>query len=329
MTVSSYQDYSKKIVFKKGFQLVKYLFFLILTCGLSATSLPPSVLVTIKPIHSLVIRLMEGRGIPDLLLDGSQSPHHVTLTPSQRQALQNSSLVVWIGPSFEMFLSPWMTRTTTSQKLTLLEQPGLQLLPQACNHTEKPSHHVMDGHIWMDPYNTIQLVRCITQKLIAVDPSGRSLYEANLKKLERDLKTWDQEIQETLRPCHQKIFAVTHQAYGYFVKRYGLQQPIAIFEHPEKGGTCPHDLYELAHFLRQHPGGCVFFEPQFRNLTTPLKDFVLKRGGRVAEMDPLGACESPGVNLYPRLLKRCAQALRDNLRPLLSSKEPTHAPPAP
>jgi zinc transport system substrate-binding protein len=43
---------------------------------------PPSVVVSIKPIHSLVVGVMQGVATPSLLVTGAGSPHTYSLKPS-------------------------------------------------------------------------------------------------------------------------------------------------------------------------------------------------------------------------------------------------------
>ena len=64
----------------------------------------PKVVVDIAPVHSLVAKVMQGVGEPDLLLEGSASPHGYSMRPSDARALQNSDLLVWVGPG----LTPWL-----------------------------------------------------------------------------------------------------------------------------------------------------------------------------------------------------------------------------
>jgi len=67
----------------------------------------PQVAVDIAPVHSLVARVMDGVGTPDLIIQPGASPHEYGLRPSEAAALQNSDLVFWIGPD----LTPWLTDT--------------------------------------------------------------------------------------------------------------------------------------------------------------------------------------------------------------------------
>jgi zinc transport system substrate-binding protein len=67
----------------------------------------PRVAVDIAPVHSLVARVMDGVGAPDLIIQSGASPHEYSLRPSEALALQEANLVFWIGPD----LTPWLTET--------------------------------------------------------------------------------------------------------------------------------------------------------------------------------------------------------------------------
>jgi ABC-type Zn2+ transport system substrate-binding protein/surface adhesin len=65
---------------------------------------PPTVVASFKPIHSLVAAIMEGVGMPSLLVKGAASPHTYALTPKDAAALQDAKLIFWIGDGMEHFL---------------------------------------------------------------------------------------------------------------------------------------------------------------------------------------------------------------------------------
>ena len=86
----------------------------LLTLSLTATLMggtafadAPRVAVDIAPVHSLVTRVMEGIGTPDLIIQAGASPHKYSLRPSEAAALQDANLVFWIGSG----LTPWLTDT--------------------------------------------------------------------------------------------------------------------------------------------------------------------------------------------------------------------------
>lgn len=89
----------------------------------------PSVAADITPVHSLVARVMEGVGVPNLIVQSGASPHGYSLRPSEAAALQEADLVFWVGED----LTPWMedavdTLATNASVTTLLEADGITLL---------------------------------------------------------------------------------------------------------------------------------------------------------------------------------------------------------
>ncbi len=64
----------------------------------------PRVAVDIAPVHSLVARVMEGVGVPELIVAPGASPHEYNLRPSEAAAVQDADVVFWIGPG----LTPWL-----------------------------------------------------------------------------------------------------------------------------------------------------------------------------------------------------------------------------
>ncbi len=97
--------------------------------GSAAVADVPNVAVDIAPVHSLVARVMDGVGSPDLIVQLGASPHGYSLRPSEAQALQDADLVFWLGED----LTPWMedaieTLAGDAAVTTLLEADGTMLL---------------------------------------------------------------------------------------------------------------------------------------------------------------------------------------------------------
>lgn len=121
----------------------------------------PRVAADIAPVHSLVARVMDGVGTPDLILPPGASPHEYTLRPSEASALQDADLVFWIGAG----LTPWMQDAIANLAgdatvTGLLEADGTQQLPfregalfEAHDHGDHEDHghddhddHADHGH---------------------------------------------------------------------------------------------------------------------------------------------------------------------------------------
>lgn len=88
------------------------------------------VVVSIKPIHSLVSGVMAGVGVPSLIVEGAGSPHTYALKPSQARALQDADVVFWVGAALETFLEkPLESLGANAGIEALMDIPGLKQLP--------------------------------------------------------------------------------------------------------------------------------------------------------------------------------------------------------
>lgn len=97
-----------------------------LTAVISTAQAEVNVVVSIKPVHALVMAMMDGVGTPDLIIEGTGSPHNYALKPSQAQLLQNADLVFWIGHDLERFLEkPIEGIATNATSIALMDSHGL------------------------------------------------------------------------------------------------------------------------------------------------------------------------------------------------------------
>ena len=97
---------------------------------MAARAEAPNVVVSIKPIHSLVSAIMQGVGEPRLIVEGAASPHTYSLRPSNAAALQDADVVFWVGHGLEAFLEkPLEALGGKATVVELDDAPGLERLP--------------------------------------------------------------------------------------------------------------------------------------------------------------------------------------------------------
>ncbi|ASY63304.1 Zinc ABC transporter, periplasmic-binding protein ZnuA [Sinorhizobium sojae CCBAU 05684] len=112
----------------------------------------PNVVVSIKPIHSLVASIMQGVGEPSLIVEGGASPHTYSMKPSNAAALQAADVVFWIGPGLEAFLDkPLDALGSGAKAVELSEAPGVEKLKLREGgafeaHDDAHEGHEEEGH---------------------------------------------------------------------------------------------------------------------------------------------------------------------------------------
>jgi zinc transport system substrate-binding protein len=284
----------------------------------------PAVVVSVKPIHSLVAGVMEGVGTPQLLIEGAGSPHSYALRPSQARALDQADVVFWIGDGLEAFLArPLGALSSDATLVALGDAEGLRLLPtreggtreahgEDHEHEEEHDHDhgAVDMHLWLDPQNAAVMVGAIAAALGATDPGRAATYDANATKLRADLAGLDAELAATLAPVHDRPFVVFHDAYQYFEERYGLNAVGSITVDPQRAPGAGR-LREIRAELEEHAAACVFAEPQFRPAL--VETVVEGTGAGTGVLDPLGADLEAGPGQYAQLLRTLSASLVDCL----------------
>jgi zinc transport system substrate-binding protein len=287
----------------------------------AAAAEPPKVLVTIKPLHSLVAGVMAGVGTPRLLIQGAGSPHSYQMRPSDARALAAADLVFWAGEGLEAFLGrPLAALAVGARVVELAEVPGLNLLRpreggvwEADGHEgEEPAHgHARedgrDMHFWLDPGNATAMADAIAVALAETDAGNAARYRTNAEALKGRLATLDGELKASLAPIGDRPYIVFHDAYQYFERRYRLSPAGAITVSPEVAPGVAR-IAEIRQKIKRSGAACVFAEPQFEPKLARLA--VEGTGARVAELDPLGAQLTEGPELYFKLLRGLAGSLR-------------------
>lgn len=320
---------------------------LLLTPSLALAA--PQVVVSIKPIHSLVAAIMQGVGEPSLIVEGAASAHTYSLKPSNARALENADVVFWVGPGLEAFLEKPLDALAGKAKVVELEDaPGLVRLPfreggafeaheDEADHAvdEAPAHDDHDApadhaaeehageehehahehggfdmHLWLDPMNAKAMAKQIEETLVAADPTNAARYMANGVTLAQEIDTLDKDIATAVAPVADKPFVVFHDAYQYFENRYKIRIAGSITVSPE---TMPgaERVSEIHGKVKELQAACVFAEPQFE----PKLVSVVTEGtdAKAGTLDPEGGALEAGPALYPELMRDLAKSLTDCL----------------
>ena len=291
----------------------------------------PRVAVDIAPIHSLVAQVMEGIGMPDLIIQPGATPHEYSLRPSEAAALQSADLVFWIGPD----LTPWLeeaieTLAPAADLTTLMDIDGtvqLEFREDAVfeahdhsdhaddddhdDHDDHGDHAGHDPHAWLSPKNAMTWLEVIAGRLSAVDPVNSDAYVANAASGRAVIEALMDEVDATLDPVRGRAFIVFHDAYQYFETDFDISASGAI-SISDASDPSPARIAEIRGQIAEQGVDCVLAEPQFN----PGLAATVLRGSdaQMGIVDPLGADLELGAELYPQLIRNLSNALAECLR---------------
>ena len=254
-----------------------------------AASSDGPIVVTIKPLYSLVAKLTEGIEEPVLLMKQMPSPHHYSMRPSERRLLSDARVIVWIGPPMEASLSRIINQQD-ALVITAMQASGVKKLERRTKHghrhqTDHAHRDEMttDPHIWLSVRNTIAISNHITQQLVASDPENTTRYQANLVQLTDRIEQLSRKIDADLLN-NRRPFITYHDAYQYFEDEHQLNHVDSVSFDEEAGISLKH-LHHIKDSIEKNDVRCLLYQ-------SPKPDIVdtLTKKSQLAAfaLDPLG-----------------------------------------
>jgi len=166
----------------------------------------PQVATSFYPLQYLAQRISGPHlGVVNLTQPGKE-PHDVELTVQQTAELVDADVVVY--------------------------EKGFQPSVDDAVDQSNPKHAVdvsgvvhLDGsdpHFWLDPVRYSAAAAAVEKEIAAADPAHRTDYAANLASLKHDLAALDASYRTGLASCRIHTIVVSHDAFGYLGRRYGL-----------------------------------------------------------------------------------------------------------
>lgn len=126
------------------------------------------------------------------------------------------------------------------------------------NAEDIADHHV-DPHTWVSPKSAMIMAENIKNSLVEVDPAHKEGYEQRYEELRTKLETLDQHFTDELSNVPNKEIVVSHQAFGYLARDYGLTQHAIMGLSPDAEPT-GQDIVNLAKLVKDEGIKYIFFE---------------------------------------------------------------------
>ncbi|MCG8325473.1 MAG: zinc ABC transporter substrate-binding protein [Thiotrichales bacterium] len=237
-----------------------------------------SIFVTIPPQKYLVERIAEDNVSVTALNGVTDKPESYEPSPGQMQALLKGDVYIPIGLASEHKWTSVLRKQSPDMTIVDCCQQFMTL-GEADHHHD---HQHQDPHIWTDPILTLQIGEVIRDTLIQKDPARSDLYRENFQKLAAELTMLDESIARVFNGKQKKSFIVSHPAWSYFAKRYGLEQIVLEHEGREIG---PRTMSEKIIQAREQAINTVFIQRQHNSLTA--RRLAEEIDARIVMLNPL------------------------------------------
>jgi zinc/manganese transport system substrate-binding protein len=233
-----------------------------------------------------MVRQVGGDRVEVVTLVGPDGDAHVfSPTPADAKMLAGADIFFVNGLGFE----GWMERLEKSsgfkgktvvasegvKPLTMSEEEGHHHGDEADSeeehqhehedHAKGEDHHdgeeVTDPHAWQDLANGKLYIANIRDGLIAADPEGKAVYEANAAKYLAAIAKEEEAVRAALAalPEARRKIITSHDAFGYFGAAYGLEiiAPEGVSTESEASAQ---DVAKIIRQIRQEKIPAVFLE---------------------------------------------------------------------
>jgi len=187
----------------------------------------------------------------DCLLGPGDDPHHFRLTPSQSQAVAQSSLLLVNGGGLTPALERLPNRVAIVDRLP--PDPG--------------ERDRQDPHLWHDPAQAALMVREVAAQLAVLAPQSRGEIEARsaaLQSLLADLDRWNRRQLATIplgADGQRPPVAMAHRALSYYSGAYGLQEMPLVDQDSTSSSLRPAQFAAVVSQLGQRRVPALFREP--------------------------------------------------------------------
>lgn len=177
-----------------------------------------------------VVRVIGGEAIAlDVLLPVGAEPHGYQPSPQDLAELSQADLVFVNGLGLEEALMPTLASAVANEKIVAVSE-GVEAIELAGGENEEGHEHGLDPHAWTDPNNVMVWTDNIARALSAADPAQKDGYESRAAAYRQQLTALDVWIRQQVAqiPDSKRKLVTDHAVFGYFARRYGLEQVGAV-----------------------------------------------------------------------------------------------------
>lgn len=163
-----------------------------------------------------------------------------------------------------------------------------------------------DPHIWLDPQRVIEITNRIESVLSEKDSTNADYYRRNADAFIAQLTELDKTYSETLSPYGGKSIVVSHEAYSYLCKRYGIEQ-VAVEGVIPQSEPSPEQMKNIINYINENDIKYIFFE----ELLSPkvVQTIADATGAQLLELNPFEGLEQEDIDAGADYIS----VMRDNL----------------
>lgn len=213
------------------------------------------------------------------LVPSGIEPHDWEPSPKDIANLEKADVLIYNGAGMEGWIDKVINSLSNKKLLTIETSAKINLLQNEDNDEDLK----YDPHVWLNPLNVKIQMEEIKNAFIKADPVNKDYYEKNFLENSKKLDNLDKEYKNAVLSFKSKDIVVSHKAFGYLCRAYGLNQ-VAIEGLSGDVEPTPSKMAEIVKFAKNNNVKYIFFE----ELLTPKVAQVIanEAGAKTAVLNP-------------------------------------------
>ncbi|MGO4541674.1 metal ABC transporter solute-binding protein, Zn/Mn family [Paenibacillus sp. 2TAB19] len=282
-----------------------------------------SVVTSFYPLYFMAKEIGGEHVKVDNLVAAGVEPHDWTPKSRDLSTASNANLFLYHGAGLEGWVEDFQKGLSKdsgvavkgmSEGITLIHGEEEEEHEHEHEGEEDHDHEGLDPHTWVSPKSALILAENIKDSLIEADVTHKADYEQNFAALQEKLVAIDAEYTAELTKASKKDIVVSHQAFGYLARDYGLNQ-VAIMGLSPDAEPRAQDLLEIAKFVKENDVRVIFFEELVSdNLAKTLADEADVETQVLNPLEGLTSEQEKAGDSYLTLMERNLQYLSQALQ---------------
>jgi len=264
------------------------------TPSAGVTKLP--VVVTTTQIKSMAEAVAGDKASVQSILTPGADAHEFEPRPSDVAAIAKSALVLKNGVGLDDWVDELAENAGGSQPLVSVSE-GI-VLREGGGEATDGERGGQDPHVWQSVRNAMTMTVNIRDALIKVDGGNADAYRANAEKYLGEVRHLDKYIMDQVAslPTENRKMVTNHDAFGYYIDRYGLTFVGSIIPSlSSEAQPSAQDVADLIGKIKAEGVKAIFLES---SINPSLAEQIGKDAGvKVVDTlygDTLGEAGSPG-----------------------------------
>lgn len=226
------------------------------------------------------------------ILPPGADPHAYEPKPSDVQAVSRSAIVLKNGLGLDDWLDKMLGNAGGQRPIVTVTAD----IPLRKGDPQEPAG---DPHVWFNVTNAMTMTRNIEAAFISVDPARTDIYRANTDAYLAKLASLDKYILDQIAtlPSSDRKMVTNHDAFGYYIDRYGLTFVGSIIPSMStESAPSAQDIAELTTKIKEQKVKAIFVESSVNPQLA--QQIASDAGVKVVDTlygDSLGSAGTPGA----------------------------------